>query len=170
MNFKAKIDNAAFKKVLEKIQELSEPVNQRTAREVAKEVVSKMQDVISSGKSPILGKGNFEPYRGQYRSRIQRYGRIDGYSKKLRPVNLTLSGKFLESLKGTAEKVRNGYAAVIGFSDKKSQKKEQGHREGANGQAERPIIPQSGEKFSQVIQGVYLDIINERIATIAKQK
>lgn len=159
-----------MQKVLDKIQELSEPVNQRTAREVAREVVDKMREVIASGKSPILGNGQFEPYRGQYRSRIQKYGRIDGYSKKLRPVNLTLSGKFLESLKGSVQKVRSGYAAAIGFSDKKSQKMEQGHREGANGQAERPVIPQSGEKFSLVIQNVYLDIINERIATIAKRK
>ena len=170
MNFKTKIDNAAIQKVLNKLEELSEPVNQRTAREVASEVVSKMKESISSGKSPILGNGNFDPYRGQYRARIQRYGRIGEHTKKLRPVNLTLSGAFLESLKGTVAKVKSGYAAVIGFSDKKSQKKEQGHREGANGQAERPIIPQSGEKFSLVIQNVYLDIINERIATIAKRK
>jgi hypothetical protein len=170
MNFKANINKAAMKKVLDKIQELSEPIGQRTAREVSREVVEKMREVIASGKSPILGNGSFEPYRGQYRARIQKYGRVNGYSKKLRPVNLTLSGKFLESLKGSVQKVKSGYAAVIGFSDKKSQKMEQGHREGANGQAERPVIPQSGEKFSTIIQKVYVDIINERIATIAKRK
>ena len=174
MNFKAKIDNAAMKKVLNKIEELSSPIDQTTAKKLGDRIVSMMKDVVSVGSSPILGRGKFEAYRGEYRRRIQKYGYIhtdEGkVSKRLRPVNLKLTGKFLEALKYTVKKTTNGYATTIGFFESKNQKKEEGHRKGANGQAERPIIPQGGEKFSTVIQNEYLDIINEKIARITKSK
>lgn len=174
MNFKVKFDDAAMKRVVEKIEEVSMPMDSQTAKKIGDEVVDAMKASIETGSSTIMGRGKFEAYRGTYRKRIQKYGYVhteDGkFSKRLRPVNLKVSGKFLDSLKATVQRVKGGYASVIGFSDKKSQKKEQGHREGANEQAERPIIPQSGEKFTQRIQEIYLSLINERIARVIKRK
>lgn len=174
MNFKVKFDNAAMQKVLDKVEKLSNPLDQQTAKKIGADVLDEMKDGISRGKSPISGNGNFEAYRGTYRKRIQRYGYVhteDGkFSKRLRPVNLEVSGKFLSALKATVTKVKSGYGVVIGFGDRKNQKIEEGHRKGANGQAERPVIPQGGEQFSRNIQEVYLDGINEKIASIAKEK
>ena len=67
--------------------------------------------------------------------------------KRPRPVNLFLSGEFMESLKS---KVRNGQL-FVGFFEKRSTQFEQGHREGVNGQPKRPIIPIDDERFSTTI-------------------
>jgi hypothetical protein len=66
-------------------------------------------------------------------------------SKRKRPVNLTLSGKFLNSLK---YKVKRGKRPriTVGFFNRLSRKKEKGHREGANQQPLRPIIPQGRKR------------------------
>ena len=73
-------------------------------------------------------------------------------SKKLRPVNLFLTGKFLRALEYRLNGVAGRYNLEIGFFDSKEAVKEEGHREGANGQPERPIIPINREDFAQVIQ------------------
>lgn len=79
-------------------------------------------------------------------------------NKQVRPVNLFLSGKLLEALK---YKLIKGVSAKleIGYYDKKSILMEQGHREGANGQPERPTIPAEGEEFNAKIMKVFLDQI-----------
>lgn len=69
-------------------------------------------------------------------------------NKKVRPVNLFLSGDFLSNLKWRfTDKTR----VSIGFFDELSQKKEQGHRVGVNSQPKRPIIPEGREKLNPVI-------------------
>lgn len=174
MKFKVNLNDAAFKGVLDKLNSIREPVDSKTAKQIGEAVIETMKQVISTGSSPILGRGKFEAYRGEYRRGIQKRGYVsqDGtkYRKSLSPVNLKVSGKFLDSLRATVRRTKGGYAAVISLSGVLSNKKEEGHRSGHNGQAERPIIPQEGEKFSRLIQGVYLDIINDAIAVIAKRK
>lgn len=77
-------------------------------------------------------------------------------SKKPRPVNLFLSGDFLSNL--SYKLGLNGKKRVIeiGYFDALSAKKEQGHREGVNGQPSRPTIPKGGESFNETIK---LDIM-----------
>lgn len=174
MKLKTKIDDAAFKSVLNKIKDIQDPISSSVAKSIAASVVSEMKRLIATGKSTIAGRGNFGAYRGEYRRRIQKYGYVysegDKYSKQLKPVNLKVSGKFLDSLRSLSQKTKSGYAAVIGFTTKRSNLLETGHRDGANGQAERPIIPQEGERFVTTIQQLYLSIINEAISKIAKRK
>lgn len=67
--------------------------------------------------------------------------------KKLRPVNLNLSGDFLDNL---VSQVKNKKLR-IGFFKDPWMKYESGHREGVNGQPKRPIIPNVGEEFTQSI-------------------
>jgi hypothetical protein len=69
--------------------------------------------------------------------------------KKPRPVNLRLSGKFLSKLK---YQVKSKNVVEVGFFDQYGKDLEDGHREGTNGQLERPIIPQEGEKFVNSIR------------------
>lgn len=73
------------------------------------------------------------------------------WGKKPRPVNLRLSGDFLTSLEHVVTKTAEGVGLEIGFWDPLSIDKEQGHREGANTQPERPIIPIDREEFAQTI-------------------
>lgn len=100
----------------------------------------------------------------QAASKSQRRGYPDNLSKavlaktgkKARPVNLKLFGDFLDSLE---TKVRNR-VIEIGFFDPKQAVKEQGHREGANGQYLRPIIPTKAEKFNAAIDAEILKAID----------
>lgn len=71
--------------------------------------------------------------------------------KKPRPVNLFLSGDFLSSLEHVVTRSAEGVGLEIGFFDSAQAVKEQGHREGANGQPERPVIPVLREEFAQTI-------------------
>lgn len=94
---------------------------------------------ISQGQSPITGK------------RFPRYKNPDRYPgglKPSRPVNLRLTGDFLRDLVFRVITGKNP-AIEIFFKTNESQLKEQGHREGANGQPKRPIIPNQRETYSR---------------------
>jgi hypothetical protein len=106
---------------------------------VARAIIFEMKQNISKGISPITGK-RFPAYKNP--------ARYPGDQKPQRPVNLYLTGDFLDNLAykielGTKPKV------LIGFWDQESILKEKGHREGANTQPKRPIIPIGGETFSK---------------------
>lgn len=90
--------------------------------------------------------------------------------KKPRPVNLRLHGDFLEALRSQVVGTMGSYGLEIGFfpgsRDRKGVEawvKEQGHREGANGQPSRPIIPVGTEEFAQVIQNTIWEMIEAEI-------
>lgn len=155
-------------KLKKKLEELKAPVKQNDAREMGKRVVAKMLALIRSGTSPIEGRGKFPAYRGGYRKAISR-GYFPG--KNLTPVNLTLDGAFLESLTSGTVKRESGFGASIGFNDRLSQDKERGHREGANGQARRPVIPQPGrgESFVSSIKAIYIGILKDIIKRASRK-
>lgn len=73
-------------------------------------------------------------------------------TKRPRPVNLLLTGSFLKALEYKLTGTAGKYGLEIGFFDAKEALKEEGHREGANGQPKRPIIPVLREEFAQTIQ------------------
>ena len=106
---------------------------------IAKSVIFEMKDNISGGISPISGR-RFPAYKNP--------PSYPGDRKPQRPVNLDLTGEFLDNLsyrvfQGSKPRIE------VGFYDYKSIKKEQGHRDGANGQPKRPIIPTGSETFSR---------------------
>lgn len=84
--------------------------------------------------------------------------------KRARPVNLFLSGRFLSLLTFKLLGGTKGTQFEIGFYDSKAQAMEQGHREGANTQGIRPIIPIAGEDFSARIMRRALDLVELAIA------
>ena len=175
LKFTAKVDQAALKNVQEKFEDLSKPIAKTTANKLGKAIVDEMKNMIAKGSSPIRGHGKFSAYRGQYRKQIQKKGYVSvggkKVSKKLRPVNLKLTGDFLKSLKSKAIIAKTGYMASIGFRGKKSQNKERGHREMANNQGFRPIIPQAPkERWAQRIQAIIIDFFNSDVRKIAKRK
>lgn len=90
--------------------------------------------------------------------------------KKPRPVNLTLHGDFLNALQAKVTGTFGAHGIEVGFfpgwkDDKgvEAYTKEEGHREGANGQPKRPIIPIGTEDFAQRIQNIIWEIIEEEI-------
>lgn len=81
--------------------------------------------------------------------------------KKARPVNLKLYGDFLENLEAKVRGRVNNRIVEIGYFKNSEAIKELGHREGANGQAVRPTIPQGDEQFNAVIDAEILKAIDE---------
>lgn len=80
-------------------------------------------------------------------------------NKRERPVNLFLSGDFMDDLVARATSV----GLTIGFWAKKSVDKEKGHRTGANGQRLRPIIPNDSETFTRPIYQRLLQSLKVRL-------
>lgn len=83
--------------------------------------------------------------------------------KRPRPVNLFLSGDFLAALEYVVTGKAGEFGIELGFFDEDQAIKEQGHREQANGQGFRPIIPIGREDFSVTIQRAIIKIVEEEI-------
>lgn len=117
--------------------------------EISDIIIDEIKESVSKGKSPIKGNGRFPKYKNE--ERYPDRARKQFPAKRRRPVNLFLSGDFLKNLVSKVKAGKNP-KILIGFFDTLSKKKEQGHREGANGQPKRPIIPKGSEEFSPIIK------------------
>jgi hypothetical protein len=169
---RVKVDKATIQKIQDKLKALTSPLNQDEAREIGQICVEQMKNLIGKGISPISGGG--------YATRFPRYKNPKNYPGKVRkrfpgktytPVNLHLSGDFLDSLNFKVLKTKGGFRVSVGYDSAKSRLKEQGHREeGANGQPERPTIPDvtRGESFARLIQDRYLRVAKEAIKRLTK--
>lgn len=138
-------------------------ISSATARKIGQETIKLMKQDIAKGSSPISGHGKFSAYRNKYRDDIKR-GRYK--NKKLRPVNLKLSGDFLKELD---YQPANGITEV-GFFDPINAAKERGHREQHNGQGFRPIIPATGEEFNRKIKKQHEKIYEKEIGSVMLRK
>lgn len=115
-------------------------------------VVAKILSLTAKGISPIRGPGikrRFPAYRGSYKDRIRR-GEVRG--KRLRPVNLRLSGKFMRDLDFDTPRKKQGFEVRVGYFNQDAVDKELGHRLGTNRQAKRPTIPTLRERFVKTIE------------------
>lgn len=146
------------------------------AAKIGRDVIKEMQEMIAVGLSPIRGKGRFAAYKATSGVSGKGKNRLKGIQNKyplnqrknfptkgLRPVNLKLSGDFLRALKSRVLRSVKGPNIEIGFFDSKEAVKEQGHREGANGQPKRPIIPEEGEEFAVRVVRQIEEVVNEAI-------
>jgi len=131
-----------LQKELKNAVELDDLIGSNNMRKIGKKTVSAMKRQIRKGISPISGK-KFPAYKNPKR--------YPGRRKRHSPVNLRLEGDFLRDLKVTDIFLGKNPFFTIGFGSRESDKKEQGHREGANGQPKRPIIPIRGESFSRAV-------------------
>ena len=131
-------------------------LSKRDLEDLSDLTIEEMKKAISKGQTTIEGgKRRFPAYKNpeNYPDKIMKHFP----KKRRRPVNLNLSGKFLSKLSSKVETQKRKFGLVtkrrvrIGFFDQLSKKKEQGHREGANGQPKRPIIPTRSESFSKRI-------------------
>lgn len=129
-------------------------------QEVGNATVLSMKALIAAGISPIEGKGRFPAYKaatGRNRGKGYPFNVDPFLNKKLRPVNLFLTGEFLDDLRCKVV----GKQMQIGFFKKKSELKELGHREGANGQPKRPVIPVGKEKLNASVLRKLLESLDK---------
>lgn len=135
------------------------PISVEDAQKIGDDVVDAMKGLISTGESPIKGWGRFPKYINPKR--------YPGKRKPHSPVNLYLTGAFLRALRAKVTAQTKRIKIEIGYFAPKQAIKEQGHREGANGQPERPTIPDTGagEQFHTRIQDLYV-----KVATLAVRK
>lgn len=138
-------------------------VDGKTADEVGETVTKEMKKRIAAGQSPIDGKGKFERYTNPKR--------YPGTKKPKSPVNLKLSGSFLDALTWEKKPGQYGEETLVFYRGAREEIKEKGHREGAGGQPERPTLPtEEGEKFHTTIKKSYVDLYRQRILDVLKGK
>jgi hypothetical protein len=94
---------------------------------------------------------------------------LDKFGKRVRPVNLKLTGAFLSALEFGIGRVGKKVLVTIGFFDQEQVKKELGHREGANGQPKRPIIPRGSEMFGQTIRLDIMRLLRDAVRKATKR-
>lgn len=178
------IDLRKFRKDLEletkaAANRFAKSVTPAEKQDIGQGVIKEMLEAIKKGISPIEGFGRFPAYKwaGRANAALKRAKTKSGrraakdlkagkypYSvqgkypdKKERPVNLFLSGDFLNALVARSR----AFGVEIGFFDDLSAKKESGHRDGVNGQPRRPIIPQGQEQFTSSIYRRILKVVQE---------
>jgi len=117
-------------------------VFQRKAIPMLKQEI--IESIFIRGVSPVSGFGKYKAYSKSYKEQIRR-GKGKFANKDIRPINLTLSGDLLKSIKGRP--TANGF--TIWFSDKKAKWHD---KEGAGrSKVIRRMLPNDNEKFNQVI-------------------
>lgn len=152
-----------FSPQLEKLlQGNPRPIDSDTASDIGTEIIKQMKSRIAAGISPIDGRGKYERYKDPKK--------YPGKQKPKSPVNLELTGKFLDALSYELKSGDSGVETYIYYSGDKENLKEKGHRVGANGQPSRPTIPGNGEKFDAVITKTFTDIYKKRILDVLKGK
>lgn len=131
----------------------------REGRELAKELIDKS---IGKGISPVRrggdstgGRARYKAYSESYEDKIRRY--ISG--KRVRPVNLKVSGKMRRSIK--SRETREGF--YVWYQDKKA---DYHNKEGAGkSRIVRQMLPYANQRFSRTItsklQNLYVELFNK---------
>ena len=110
----------------------------------APKVIKYTKETISSGNSPVKGYKRFQDYSPSYKNAIRK-GRYSRYSKRQRPVNLTLSGKMLRSF--ISRMTKTGFSVYF-----TSELAKYHNVEGAGrSKVIRRILPTGNEKFKRAI-------------------
>lgn len=146
----------ALKGLRAKLKDAEKAVTSSDAKILGAQVVTEMTKMISKGISPVGGK-RYEAYKraGDKRG-YPANARSEFPDKRNRPVNLRLSGEFLQDLTHKVDRNGRGYAPRIGYFEEESKLKEQGHAEGVGGQPKRPTIPESFDGWAVSIQRIIL--------------
>lgn len=140
-------------------------------RRIGNEVVHAIKATIASGQSPVRGQGRFEEYAA---SRNKRQGKASGYplsvqkqypGKKIRPVNLFLSGDMIDDLQARP----NGAGIPIGFSNKEQADKAAKHNSGDKVPVRRVLPNKRGEEFTVGITRLVRDLYAEELERIIKK-
>lgn len=92
----------------------------------------------------------------QYALKVREQDKQKFKDKRISPVNLKLSGKFLEEFESRPKKTATGISIILGFFKSYGKKLETFHRNATNA---RPIIPINTEPLSAKVRKTILDRI-----------
>lgn len=140
--------NEIFPKLIQDIKILEKAVI-RTGGERASEYMK--EDIVKSierGQSPVEGEKRFEKYSKSYTTSIKK-GRYPG--KKIRPVNLKLTGDLLKSIK--SKLTSNGFSIFFSKTVNGKNLAEIHSFEGAGkSKTIRKILPEQNEEYKKSIK------------------
>ncbi len=168
-----------YKSDLFKGDKLKRPIDETTARNIGDTVIKQMNNFIARGQSPVRDQGRFVGYKHQQISggkakpssenkRGYPYSVMHRFpDKKVRPVNLRLTGQMLAAL---AHKFYAGAQKIeLGIFSGKEALKAETHNEGT----QEPRVPrrhflptEDGESFAETIQRDIIAIVKRRISYI----
>lgn len=168
-SFKIKFDKPRFEKLVRKLESITKDfIDQKTGNQIGFVAVKEMKALIARGITPIRGgpvSGKFPAYKNKKK--------YPGKRKSATPVNLKLTGEFLDSLKYKWDRLTNKIGrTLIFFDDEDQEAKEYGHRYGAKGQPKRPIMPfqNAGEKLAATIDAKIAKILRARLKELLNNK
>ena len=163
----AKIKPSELSKTLEKrVNDAHKKTFKKWQDRAKKEIKVEMLDYISKGKSPVAKEGRYQKYSDSYKKQIKgqlSFFKMDGktipfkpngpthpqkYGKKVTPVNLSVTGKMLKSLKSRA--------TIKGISVWFSSKIAKYHN--GDGRVRRALLPKDNERFNRPIRNKLADI------------
>lgn len=158
MTIKAKFNNPKLvESVLEQVKLLGQKINKSTADDIGRTVTNHIQDLTSKGISTVR----------EFKRRMPAYKnppRYPGKRKPKRPVNLRLTGDFMNALTFKSRSSgTDGYKTEVFYNKESEDKKESGHREGVNGQPKRPTLPQGNERFAKLIENDVVEIYKQAL-------
>ena len=143
------IQHGSFEKLIEAVNSV------RNLQELGQVAVKEMRLSLERGISPVRGERRFAAYSASYTKAIKA-GWLE-YEKKVRPVNLILSGRMLRSIEYKAQKG----LLEVGIWDAEMVELASYHQDGTTNMPQRKFIPDT--------QGEYLTVTIDR-ALINKLK
>lgn len=145
-----------------KLKESVKKVKDSIRRESFDELIEAIKNVIRKGISPVEGAGRFTRYSESYRDAIKKgYEVVSDKQGKVSPVDMTLSGDMLRSLKSKP----GDEGRVLEFEDEKADY----HNNQGAGKAKtiRRLLPtENGEKFSNVVQNKFVKAVKDLVKKI----
>lgn len=120
------------------------------SKDLKKSIVKVIRTKIESGVSPVKGQNRYPKYS-------------EGYAKKKgrrRPVDMTLTGKMLDSLKAVLKSGRK--TVVVAFTGRRNKKLAEYHTLG-DGQPMRKLLPVGRETFKRDILNKIVRFADEAI-------
>lgn len=151
------------------VQVINDP---STAKKVGNKVVLLMKQLIAKGISPVRGVGKFLGYATQRLNDKTKYPRDSKTrkefpDKKVRPVNLFLSGEMLSELDHT--RLKNGVQIGFHRASKRSKDKAETHNYGTGSVPKRKFLPvDSKDELNVSIMREIKSIYINRIKSIIK--
>lgn len=160
-------------------QAFKNPIDMNTGQLIGGYIIHETKRMIARGQSPVRDIGRFVAYKAQQikkkaskdsKPRGYPYDLMDRYpDKKVRPVNLKLSGDMLNAMEQ-----RFNFSAqevTVGIFDQKQALKAETHNRGTQEPRvpKRPFLPTDAMiGFAESIQRGIISIVKKRIASIIK--
>jgi len=151
----ATVQRRMKEKALNKLRKIQESVTSQIPNKIGRPLIDEIIDTVQRGYSPVSGQGRFPAYKNPKK--------YPGNKKPPTPVNLTLSGKFLNDLTAFSPSfsvTSNRHSIRIGFQSEYGKKLESGHTDPNTGQPHRQVIPNSGETFNAKLLKFAKDLYN----------